>query len=203
MSVTLHGAVVLSVFGLPHIHRDGQIEDVPMVVELVTISNETNLLSQLVPDPEPQIQPDTKKDATKPGPAADTGSEVAASCATTGAEGCGRPAAPASFESKPEPKPKSQPKPVLKPEAKPQAPKAFAKAKPTRKPKPPDEFAAVLKNLAKEFNKPSPTEQPEKDKKAQPEQRDNFEQQIAKVLTRPRKRLCQQTNYDDRAARDD
>ena len=69
MSVTLHGAVVvLSVFGLPHIQRDLQIEDVPMVVELVTISNETNLPSQLVPDPEPQIQPDPKKDASKPVP---------------------------------------------------------------------------------------------------------------------------------------
>ena len=179
MSVTLHGAiVVLSVFGLPHIQRDLQIEDVPMVVELVTISNETNLPSQLVPDPKPkigpQIQPNPKKDALKlvPPPAPLPEPEPAI-------------APPLQPAVKAKPQTKTEPNPVLKPEVKPQAPKMFAKAKPTRKPKPPDEFAAVLKNLAKEFKKPPPTKKPEKDKKVQPA-RDNFEQQIAKVLTRPR-----------------
>ncbi len=186
MSVTLHGAiVVLSVLGLPHIQRDLQIEDVPMVVELVKISNETNLPSQLVPDPEPPIQPDPKKDATKPVPQPTPAVKTQPPAPLPEPEAVAAPPPQPALKPKPKPKPKSQPKPVLKPEVKPQAPKRFAKTKPTRKPKPPDEFAEVLKNLAKEFNKPPLTKKPKKDKKAQPAS-DNFEQQIAKVLTRPR-----------------
>ena len=128
MSVTLHGAViVLSVFGLPHIQRDFQIEDVPMVVDLVTISNETNLLSQYVPDPKPkkglQIQPNPKKDASKP---------VAPSAPLPKAEAVVAPLPQPAVKA--EPRPKTEPKPVLKPEVKPRAPKRLAKAKPTGSP---------------------------------------------------------------------
>ncbi len=188
MSVTLHGAVVLvSVFGLPHIQRDLRIEDVPMVVELVTISNETNLPSQPVHDPkhksEPEIQPKPKKNASKPVPPPTPANEVVPPVPLPDPEAAGNP--PPQPALKVKSKLKTEPKPVLKPKVKPKAPKRFAKAKPTRKPKPPDEFAAVLKNLAKEFKKPHPTQSSEKNKKAEPA-RHSFEQQIAKVLTRPR-----------------
>ncbi len=182
MSVTLHGAVVvLGVFGLPHIQRDLQIEDVPMVVELITISNETNFPSQPEPDLQPKIQPEPKKEAHKlvpqpPAPLPEPEAVVAPPP---------KPALKAKPKAKPKPKPKTEPKRVLKPEVKTQATKRFATAKPRRKPKPPDEFASVLKNLAKEFKKPPPMEKLGKDKKPQPE-KDNFEQQIAKVLTRRR-----------------
>ena len=174
MSVTLHGAVVvLSVFGLPHIQRVSQIEDVPMVVELVTISNQTNLPSQPEPDPKPKAKPEPKKDASKPVPSS-------APAVRT------QPAAPTPepdvvVASRPRPKPKR----ALKSEVRPQAPKRFATAKPKRKPKAPDEFASVLKNLARELKKPPPTKKREKDENAQPE-KDAFEKQIARVLTRRR-----------------
>ena len=186
MSVTLHGAVVvLSVFGLPHIQRDLQIEDVPMVVELVTISNETNFLSQSEPDPQPKTRLKPKKDAPKPArpPAPAVKAQPVAPLPEP--EAVVAPPPKQALKLKPKPKPKPKPKRVLKPKVKPQAPKRFATAKPRRKPKPPDEFASVLKNLAKKFKKPPPMKKLEKDKKVQPT-KDNFEQQIAKVLTRSR-----------------
>ena len=186
MSVTLHGAVVLlSVFGLPHIQRDLRIEDVPMVVELVTISNETNLPSQPVHDPKPkseaEIQPKPKKNASKPVPLPTPAEEVLPPVPLPDPEAAGDPPPQPALKVKS----KLKTEPVLKPKVKPKAPKRFAKAKPTRKPKPPDEFAAVLKNLAKELKIPHPTQSSERNKKAEPA-RDSFEQQIAKVLTRPR-----------------
>ena len=178
MSVTLHGAVaVLSVFGLPHIHRDLQIEDVPMVVEMVTISNETNLPSQPEPDPQSKAEPETKKNAPKRVPSAVPAVKTQPPAPTP------EPNIMVALPRKPAPKATPKPNPVRKPEVKSQAPKRFAKAKPRRKPKPPDEFASVLRNLAKEFKKPSPMKKPEKDKNPQLA-KDNFEQQIAKVLTR-------------------
>ena len=180
MSVTLHGAVVvLSVFGLPNIQRDLQIEDVPMVVDLVTISNETNLPSQ----PEPDPQPEPKKDAPKPVPLPAPAAKAQPPAPLPEPEAVVAPPLKPALKAKP--KPKTEPNPLLKPEVKPQAPKRFATAKPRRKPKPPDEFASVLKNLAKEFKKPPLMKKPKKDKKAQPA-KDSFEQQIAKVLTRRR-----------------
>ena len=142
-----------------------------MVVELVTISNETNLPSQ--PEPKPKAQPESKKDAPKPVP------PPAPSVKPT------PPAPMPGPDVVVAPPPKPKPSPMLKPEVKPQVPKRFVTAKPNRKPKPPDEFASVLKNLAKEFKKPPPMKKPEEEKKAQPE-KDNFEQRIAKVLTRRR-----------------
>ena len=180
MSVTLHGAVVvLSVVGLPNIQRHFQVEDVPMVVELVTISNETNLPSQTEPDPPPKPKKDARKPVPPPAPA------VNAQPPAPLQELEAVVAPPPKPALKAEPKTKTEPKRVFKSKVKPQAPKRFATAKPKRKPKPPDEFASVLKNLAKEFKKPPPMKKSEKNKEAEPA-RDNFEQQIAKVLTRRR-----------------
>ena len=117
MSVTLHGAVVLlSVFGLPHIQRDLRIEDVPMVVELVTISNETNLPSQPVHDPKPkseaEIQPKPKK-CVQTGPAADTGGEVLPPVPLPDPEAAGDPPPQPALKVKS----KLKTEPVLKPKS--------------------------------------------------------------------------------------
>jgi len=190
MSITLHaGLVVLSVFGLPHLQRDNMMQDVPMVVELVSISDETNLPSQPEPEPEPKKEepkpapppppePEVKKSPPPPPPppppAAEPEPEVVV-------------APPPNAKPKPKAKPKTEPKkvekPKPKPKAKPKAPTKLAKLKPRRKPKPPDEFESVLKNLAQEFKKPPPAKVTKKDNKVTPK-KDDFEQQIAKVLTR-------------------
>ena len=180
MSVAFHGVVVaLSVWGLPHIQREAQIEEVPMVVELVTIANETNIPSR--PDSESQSSSELKKDAPK---------SVSKSSLQTRTQQPSSPPEPdvvvapppkPLIKPKPEPKQKTEPKPVLKPALKPQAPSNLAKAKPRRKPKPPVEFASVLKNLAKEFERPMSVKKSEKGKEGQRE-KDNFEQQITKVL---------------------
>ncbi len=95
------------------------------------------------------------------------------------------PPKPAPKE-KPAPEPKPEAKPEPKPEPKPKAPQKLAKVKPKRKPKPPDPFASVLKNLAAELKQPTPKAK-EKAKEPEPEKKkDNFENEIAQVLTQKR-----------------
>ena len=186
MSVTLHaGVVVLSLFGLPHIQRDNVTKDVPMVVELVSISTETNIPSQ------PQDAPEPKKEEPKPAPPPPE-LEVKKTPPPPPPPPAPEPEpevvlAPPPPKPKPKvgpkPEPKKVEKPKPKPKAKPKAPTRLAKVKPRRKPKPPDAFESVLKNLAQEFKKPLPAKKTKKDNKVTPK-KDDFEQQIAKVLTR-------------------
>ena len=57
MSLLLHVTVVLlSVIGLPYLQRSPAKENIPMVVELVSIGSETNLPVQPYQKPKPKIK---------------------------------------------------------------------------------------------------------------------------------------------------
>ena len=57
MSLVLHVTVVLlSVIGLPYLQRSPAKENIPMVVELVSIGSETNLPAQPYQKPKPKIK---------------------------------------------------------------------------------------------------------------------------------------------------
>ena len=63
---------------------------------------------------------------------------------------------------------------------KPKQIRKLAKAKPRRKPKPPDAFTSVLRTVEKLKNRPPPKENKKEDKK--PEKKETFEQQMAQAL---------------------
>jgi hypothetical protein len=97
-------------------------------------------------------------------------------------------AVPPTQTAKPKPKlkPKPKPKPKPKVKAKPPAPKVFARVRPTRKPKMPDRFAAVLKNLEKDFKRPAPKPEKQKEKK-KAEPKPEILDKLARTLSnRPR-----------------
>jgi len=195
-SVLLHIAVVVvSVVGLPHIRKPPPVDDVPMIVELVTIAEKTELPP--APEPKPEKKPEPKPEpkpveAKKPEPPPPPKEvkppppppppppkpepEVAAV----------PPPPPPKPEPKEKPKPKPEPKPEAKPEPKPKAPQKLAKLKPKRKPKPPDPFASVLKNLAAELKQPTPKAKEKAKKPESEKQKDNFENEIAQVLSQKR-----------------
>ncbi len=186
-SVLLHVAVVVvSVYGFPHIRKPPPVEELPMIVELVTIADKTELPP--APEPKPEKKPEPKPEpkpkpveAKKPEPPPPP-KEVKAPPPSP------PPPPPPKPEPKPKekPKPKPEPKPEAKPEPKPKAPQKLAKLKPKRKPKPPDPFVSVLKNLAAELKQPTPKAK-EKARKPEPEKKkDNFENAIAQVLSQKR-----------------
>ncbi|NQV54901.1 MAG: hypothetical protein HQ503_03510, partial [Rhodospirillales bacterium] len=190
-SLALHAAVVIvSVVGLPHLRRPPPL-DIPLVVELIDLGEETNVpvakrrtpkkkepaKAKVAEKPKPKPVPKVKK-----APPAPTQPKLAQEVA--------------AIPPPPEPKPKSKPKPKVAekpmPKAKPapeaKAPRALARAKPKRKPKPPETFASVLKNLEKDLLRPDTKnkEKPKKTKKKiKPE--DQVMDQIAKAISqRPR-----------------
>jgi hypothetical protein len=86
----------------------------------------------------------------------------------------------------PEPKPAPVPdvKPEPKPEPKPEAPKELSSTKPTKKPKAPEDFDAILKNLAK--NLPQQKAEPKAEaKKSAPQQ--SFEDLMKDAIPANRK----------------
>lgn len=174
MSLLLHVTVVLlSVIGLPYLQRSPAKENIPMVVELVSIGSETNLPAQPYQKPKPKI-----KEAKPPKP-------LPPKPETKVVLKQKRPEPISKILSEPKPTVKRdlKPKPVAKPKRKLKrvAPKKLAKITPRRKPTPPDPFALVLKNLEKEIKT---TQMAKKPKKKNKRKKSDFEQQIAKVLTR-------------------
>ncbi len=169
-SVLFH-AVVLTVgyYGTPALRRLPPAMDAPIVVELVTVAEETNAPPQAKPEPEPEPAkiepppppPEPPKAEAPPPPEP----EVAA--------------VPPPPEEHPKRKPRPKPKPKAKPRAK--APPRLANVKPRRKPRPPDIFASVLKTVEDlERRAPKPKEKTEKKKKKKPEE--SFEAQVARAL---------------------
>ncbi|HIB22076.1 MAG TPA: hypothetical protein EYO32_11325 [Rhodospirillales bacterium] len=174
MSLVLHVTVVLlSVIGLPYLQRTPAKENIPMVVELVSIASETNLPAQPIREPVSKI-----KQANPPLP-------IPAKSETKVVLKQKRPEPISKILPEPKPTVKRDlnPKPVAKPKRilKPVASKKLAKITPRRKPTPPDPFALVLKNLEKEIKT---TQVAIKPKKKNKNKKSDFEQQIAKVLTR-------------------
>ena len=174
MSLLLHVTVVLlSVIGLPYLQRTPAKENIPMVVELVSIASETNLPAQPIREPVSKI-----KQANPPLP-------IPAKSETKVVLKQKRPEPISKILPEPKPTVKRDlnPKPVAKPKRilKPVAPKKLAKITPRRKPPPPDPFVLVLKNLEKEIKTTQVAIKPKKKYKSK---KSDFEQQIAKVLTR-------------------
>ena len=174
MSLVLHVTVVLlSVIGLPYLQRTPAKENIPMVVELVSIASETNLPAQPIREPESKI-----KQANPPLPIPEK-SETKVVLKQKRPE----PISKILPEPKPTVKRDLNPKPVAKPKRilTPVASKKLAKITPRRKPPPPDPFALVLKNLEKEIKTTQVAIKPKKKNKSK---KSDFEQQIAKFLTR-------------------
>lgn len=169
MSVLLHLTIVLvSVLGLPYLQPTPAKEDIPMVVELMTIATKTNMPNPtvdkskpLIPEPEPPL-PKVSKSKTK-----EKNEPKIIKVAKNPIK---------------KPMPEIAVKVNLKPKVKPKlaAPKKLAQVSPARKPNPPDPFALVLKNLENEIKK---TQKPEKHKKKENRKNVNFERKIAKVLS--------------------
>ena len=170
------GVIAVSYYGLPALRDDTPLVDTPVIEELVSVADITNIALKPQPKatpappkakPPPPPPPPKVVEAPPPPPGPEIKEEVSA-----------LPPVPEPIV-KPKPKPKIEAKLKPKVKAKPKAPAKLAKIKPRRKPKPPDAFASVLKTLAElESTAPAPKK---KEKKPEPK-KDAFELEIAKVL---------------------
>ncbi len=188
-----HAAVlVLGYVGLPLLREPPPLLDAPMVVEVVTIAEETNVPPPAPPEPEPKPEqaaaPPEPEPAPKPPPPPPPVEPPPVAAPTPEPPSPPQPATPsepkvAALPPPAEPKPQAKPKPAPEPEAKPKPrpSQVLVKAKPKRKPKKPDMFASVLKTV-EDLKKqaPPPAEKPEKPK---PDAGEDFSQQIARALS--------------------
>ena len=180
-SFLLHVSVAtVAYFGLPHISRAPLPVEAPVMVEIVTVAEETN-----VPPPEPETKPEPKK--VEPPPPPPEPPKVAAAKPPP-------PAPPPEPEPEPEvaavpppqtPKPKPKPKPEAKPKPKPKAPGRLVRAQPKRKPKPPDALVSVLKTVEDLKEQPRQPKEKEKEKKKEEKKEESLSTQIAKALKAP------------------
>jgi hypothetical protein len=178
LSVALHLVLgTLLILGMPRLFDPPIPEEMPVVVQLVTIASETRATRPNPTPPRPNAKPEppiADAPVTKPTP------EPAAVV----------PVPPPSAELPPSPEPPKPPEPkpvpppmVKPPEPKPEAPKLIAKAEPPPKPKEkpdppqqtaksepktepkkydPGQFEALLKNLAAPSTALSPDPPPQK-----------------------------------------
>jgi hypothetical protein len=174
LSVALHLVLgTLLILGMPRLFDPPIPEEMPVVVQLVTIAPETRATRPNPTPPRPNAKPEppiADAPVTKPTP------EPAAVV----------PVPPPSAELPPSPEPPKPPEPkpvpppmVKPPEPKPEAPKLIAKAEPPPKPKEkpdppqqtaknepkkydPGQFEALLKNLAAPSSALSPDPPPQK-----------------------------------------
>lgn len=144
VSIFLHAIVItLGIFGLPKIQRTFIDREIPMVVEVVPTASATNLSSTKDLQEKP-----IKRKIKKP----DSLSVVSKKKVSVPERAFEKERVIVPVPSLP--KPKQKVKPIKKPKMELKAHKNLIKAKPRRKPKPPDRFAMVLKNLEKDFRKP-------------------------------------------------
>lgn len=197
LSVAFHaGVVVMAIYGLPVLSPPEPLDETPLFVEVVEISDVINAppptptkeeaAPEKAPDPppppptpEPVAQPEPPK--PEPEPIPEPKPEVAAlpPAPAPKPEPKAKPEPEPEPEPKPEkkpepvakPKPKAEPQPEPKPEPKPKAEAADAKLK--KKPEPPSTFdtASLLKTL-KEVKKTQKTETPPPEEKKAPKQED-------------------------------
>jgi len=160
ISILLHLAIVaIGIYGLPVIIQPTVLEEIPMVVEIIPLGLKTNLSSLrkktkkaelLKPKPLPVRKVSKAPPPFEPKPV--------------------YAVPPMPLELKPKTIYKSKPRVEVKPKQiiEQRVPKNLAKVRPRRKPKPPDRFAMVLKNLEKALIRPSPKETKAVDKKDKP-----------------------------------
>lgn len=166
--------------GIPSF-RDSLMVDTPIVIDVVEIADVTN-----APPPKP-AEPQKQPEKTPPPPEAKAPPPPPPPPAPKQTASLPEPTPAPKAEPEPAPLPKPAAKEEPKPEPKP-APKEeprvadiLLKAKPLKKPKPPDPFASVLKTV--ENLKPQQTAKTEDDKKAPPAKpQESFDATISKAL---------------------
>jgi hypothetical protein len=189
-SVIFHLAVLTAGYiSLPY-WRDSlpPLESI-IVVDMVELGEKTNVPPPKVA-PEPKQEPaktpppPTPQAATPPPPPPPPPAPAQSAAATPAPAPPKEAVEPApKAEQKAEPKPEP-PKPAeAKPEPKPQVPAELAKAKPMKKPAPPDPFASVLKTV--ENLKQTQQQKPDEAKKAPPKAapQESFEASIQKAVS--------------------
>jgi outer membrane biosynthesis protein TonB len=145
--------------------------DTPIIVDVVDVGEETNAPPpKVAPDPKPEppkkAPPPPPKAAAPPPPAPEEVAVVPP-----------EPAPKAIKAAKLKPKPK----PVPKVKAKPKVRNVLARAKPRKKPRPPDLFASVLRTVEK-LAPQAPVKEPDKkQKKSKPEA--DFNAMMASALS--------------------
>ena len=144
VSIFLHVAVVvLAIFGLPEIRKTAIVAEVPMVVEVVPKAQATN-----IPSTPKLLDKSTKKETKtkKPKPPV-IQKPVPVKRTKSSQKSQNTVPKPESLKSK------AKVKIDKKQKVKKNIHKKLIKAKPQRKPKPPDRFAMVLKNLEKDLKR--------------------------------------------------
>jgi len=197
ISVVLHTAIlILGYFGLPMLSRDVMM-DVPIMVEVVDVSDVTN-----APQPKSKSKPkqEPKKTESKPQPPEPEQKQYAKP--TPAVPPPPPPKAPepevavVAPQDKPAPKAKPKPKPKEKPEEKakpkPKASAVLARAKPTHKPKPPEAFDSVLKTVASLKNQPQSKPKAKEKEKQKEKPKPSFEEEIARAL------ITKMRSFDER-----
>lgn len=187
LSIVFHVVVVVAAYvGLPGFNSFEEFQDIPIAVEIVNVTDETNLPTKAKkPEPKKEVAKERPKPPPKP---------PAPPPAPQGAVEQPPEPEPVPEEEKvavivqPEPKPKKEAKP--KPKAQDEPKKVETKKRaptpiPPRKPKPPDRFASVLKTL-EEFKEAPPPEKQEEEKKVKPKR--DFASMMANALESDRVR---------------
>lgn len=172
-SIVFHVALVVAAYvGLPSFNDFEDVQDVPISVEIVTVSDDTNLPTK-PKEPEPPKEEVKAEPKPTPKPPAPPPAPKGSVEAPPEPEPLPEPEEEkVAVIVNPDPKPKKEAKPKPKPEPKEEPKKVEAKKRaptpiPPRKPKPPDQFASVLKTL--EELKTAPREEtPKEQKKAEP-----------------------------------
>jgi len=189
LSVLFHvGLVVVAYVGLPSFHDSELYQDIPISVEIITVTDVTNLPTKAKqPEPKKEVAKAEPKPPPKPPapPPAPQGSVQ---------EPPAPEPLPEPVEEKvavivnPEPKPKKEAKP--KPEPKEEPKKVASKKRaptpiPPRKPKAPDQFASVLKTLEELKTQPRPEPKEEQEKE---DPKPDFASMMANALESPKPR---------------
>lgn len=194
LSVLLHVLVIAAGYiGLPHLLREPVVVEEPIMVEILQVAEKTNVPTappqkaepKEEPKPEPPKPEPPKPEPPKPEPPKPAPPPPPPPPPPPEKVEPAPPEPEKKAEKKPEekkPEPKPEPK---KPEPEPEKaimPPRLAEAKVKRKPKPPEDFASVLKTL-EDIKKA----QPKKDEKPQPK-KDSFQEEIAKAIGSPGQR---------------
>lgn len=152
-SIMLHAlALVLMVFGLPHLLSPPKDMEEPMVVEVETISEKTNPPPRQIEAPKPEETPTPpKQEETPPPPPQPQPKPPEPKPEPPKPDPIPPPPQPKPPEPEPEPVPVPKPKPEPpKPDPKPAPPDMLKDIKPPpKKPPPPDDFDNLMKSVDK------------------------------------------------------
>ena len=178
ISIFLHAIIfTLGVYGLPMIKKTSFEQEIPMVVEIIPMGLSTNITSVRKKSERPKKK---KLESQKNLPIVKK-EKVRVKLSRSKKE---REVVPELAVPKPEPKPKPKVKLIKKPKPNLKVQEKLAKVRPRRKPKPPDPFAMVLKNLEKDFQKP--VSKKEKLLTKKPKAETDLIERLSKSLSRQR-----------------